>query len=69
MRFARSPAGRRAMDKAKAYASSPEGKQRIEDVKGRVQSRRGGPAKPPSTQSSPPPADLPRADPPRAPGG
>lgn len=42
MRFAKSPAGKKAMQKAKTYASSPEGKKRLDAAKGRVGSKRGG---------------------------
>lgn len=38
-RFARSPQGRRAAAKAKGYASSPEGKRKIEQVRRRFAKR------------------------------
>lgn len=74
MKFARSPAGRKAMQKAKGYASSPEGKKRIDDARGRVEGLRGGakegqpqaelkePPVPPAEQASGPTPD------PKAPG-
>jgi len=39
-RFARTPAGRRAVDQAMRYARSPEGKARIQQVRQRVAQRR-----------------------------
>ena len=41
MRFAKSSQGRRALSRAKTYASSPEGKQRIGGVRDRIQNLRG----------------------------
>lgn len=40
-RLARSPQGRKAMDRAQSYVKSPEGKRKIEQVRGQV-SKRGG---------------------------
>ena len=39
-RFARSPAGRRAAEKAMRFAQSPEGKRKIAEVRQRVASKR-----------------------------
>jgi hypothetical protein len=38
-RLARSPQGRKLADRAQSYAKSPEGKRKIEQVRGRVPER------------------------------
>ena len=55
MRFARSSQGRKAIAKAKTYASSPEGKERISGLRDRMQDMRGGKAnrKPEATTVTP----------------
>ena len=55
MRFARSSQGKKALAKARSYASSPEGRERIGGVKERMQDLRGGKAnrKPEATTVTP----------------
>jgi len=42
-KFASSPQGRRAINKAKAYTKSPEGRARIDKVRKQVEQRRSKP--------------------------
>lgn len=55
-RFARSPAGRKALQKAKTMASDPKNKQKIEDLRRKLADRQA-----PADRSAPkpPPADPP----------
>ena len=45
-KFATSPQGRRLFGKAKAYAQSPKGRAKIEQVQRQLAARRGGGTKP-----------------------
>jgi len=46
-RFATSPQGRMAMNRAKRYAQSPEGRAKIDQVRRQIASRGSGPRKRP----------------------
>jgi hypothetical protein len=54
-RFAKSPQGKKAMDKAKDFANKPETKEKIEDVRGKLSGKKDQPAAdaPKSGQGSP----------------
>lgn len=41
--FARSPQGRRLVNQAKQYASNPDHRRRLEQLRTRLANRRGGP--------------------------
>lgn len=65
MRFARSKQGKQAIAKAQAYVKSPEGREKLEDLKDRVTSR-DEPKKKPAAKPAPKPepaATEPRPDP------
>lgn len=55
-RFARSPAGRKALEKARTMAADPKNKQKIDDLRRRLADRQR-PADPPA--AGPPPVDPP----------
>jgi hypothetical protein len=65
-RFAKSPQGKKAMDKAKDFANKPETKEKIEDVREKLSGKKDQPSAGGSEPTTPPAGGTPPINDPKA---
>ena len=63
MRLAKTKQGQEALDKVQKYAKSPEAKERIEDIKGKVSGKKDDADASPTPAAKPPAATTPEPAP------